>query len=68
MLEPITATIIAILITFSITLIVAVLTHLKSNKCCGFDFEFNPSTNTNTFSIPTNNISNQQNSTNIIKS
>ncbi len=68
MLEPVTATIIATLITSSVTLIVAVLTHLKSSKCCGFDFEFNLSINTNTSSIPTNNTSNQQNSTNIIKS
>ena len=47
MLDPITGTIIATLITSAAALGVAVFTHLKSSKCFGFDFEFSSSPTTN---------------------
>ncbi len=58
----ITKTIIATLITSVVILFVRLLTHVKNSKCGNMDIEF-----TNTALIPTNNIFNQQNSTNIIK-
>ena len=51
MVDPVTATLIATLITSSASLFVAILTHLKSSKCFGVDMEF---TSTPTSPITTN--------------
>ncbi len=65
MITTIVKNIISIGITSINALIVAVLSYLKSSKCCFMNVEF---TNTNTTSSSSINTFNQVNSTNIIKS
>ncbi len=67
MIDSITGTIIATLITSVVTLFVGLLTHIKSSKCGNMDIEFTNTNTSTTANSTINSVPIQENSTKITK-